>query len=139
MLIEKGKGREQKRQYIDVIAYYNDNTILHENKPNCDKNGIQRDIDKLNKYKTEKAYIDSVCDFNSKFNPTTTSSIIKIGVGFIANQKLDTQFDLQELDYFVYITSDKKRWKVWETGSETIFSINQGDVMLPQIYSIDSG
>jgi hypothetical protein len=143
ILVEAGTGRRQERKYLDIIAYLPkvDITTLQENKGKFTRQGIQIDIDKLSKYKTNKPYFNALRRFQQKYEPSSVKSTIKIGIGFWANKNFTINkikdLKLNELDYFIYITSDMKQWKIWRTGKENIFIKNEGKINFSlEIYEI---
>ena len=76
--------------------------------------------------------------FLEKFEKGSEKSSIKIGVGFWDEGDhysiILQQITLRDLDYFVFITSDKKRWIVWKGGNTDLLKNYEGDVILPLIY-----
>jgi hypothetical protein len=91
-------------------------------------------------FKTDQVYIKGLDDFKKIFAPESINTVTKIGVGFWASNTFTVshiqELDLKELDYFVYITHDMKQWKIWRTGENNIFKINQGIVNVPKTYDI---
>jgi hypothetical protein len=141
ILIQAGTGRRQPREYIDVISFLPDKvTNLEENKGIYNAKEVQNDINELSLYKTDEAYKKGLKNFLERFAPKAIGTPIKIGVGFWASRSFTvsciTRLDLKDLDYFVYITKDRKQWKIWQTGKENIFSITSGSVSLPETYEI---
>ncbi len=143
ILIEPGTGRKQKRKYIDIISYLPNKkvTTLQENKGQYSRTSIQKEITEISKYKTEKHYKEALKTFQNRFERDSIDSVLKIGVGFWSSPKFTLatvkDLDLKELDYFVYISRDIKKWNIWRTGDSDIFKKNEGDVKLPKIYEID--
>lgn len=142
ILVEYGKGRAQKRRYIDIISYLPEKevTALQENKGKFTPSGIQKDIEEISKFKTDESYKKGLRMFQEKFEPDSLDSTIKIGIGFWSNPNFKISklkdLDLKELDYFIYITPDKKKWYIWRTGNENIFSNSSGEVKIPTIYEV---
>lgn len=141
ILIQPGSGRRQPREYIDIISFLPTKaTNLTENKGAYISKLIKECIDTLSHYKSDPAHIHGLEDFKRNFAPEAVNTPTKIGVGFWANKDITAfqiqKLDLKELDYFVYITSDRKQWKIWRTGDENIFKIYSGKVNIPQTYSI---
>jgi hypothetical protein len=143
ILVEPGTGRRQRRRYADIIAWIQEKntTSIQGNKGPFSVSEIQEDINELSKYKTNENYIKALRSFQKRFEPTAVKSIIKIGVGFWSNEKFKIDdvknLDLKDLDYFVYITSDMKSWKIWSTGNINIFKITEGKVNLPEFFEIE--
>lgn len=140
VLIAPGTGRKQERRYIDIISYVPKKfTNLQENKGNYSPSEIQKEINELSKYKTERDYIQAIGSFLDRFDPNAPR-VIKIGVGFWANSKFTVskikELDIRNLDYFVYLTSDKKEWFIWSTGKENMFKVTNGKISIPQTFEI---
>jgi len=142
ILIEPGTGRRQKRRYVDIISYLPSRkvTALQEDKGKFFPKEIQKCINEISRYKTDDSYKKALRNFQTRFEPSSVDSVIKVGVGFWSNPKFTISkikdLDLKELDYFVYITPDMKQWKIWSTGNENIFSKNSGDVIIPLIFEV---
>ena len=140
VLIAPGTGRKQERRYIDIISYVPKKfTNLQENKGNYSPSEIQKEINELSKYKTERGYIQAIGSFLDRFD-TNAPKVIKIGVGFWANSKFTVskikELDIRNLDYFVYLTSDRKEWFIWSTGKEKMFKVTNGKISVPQTFEI---
>lgn len=142
ILIQPGTGRRQERKYVDIIAYLpsRNMTSLQENKGAFGVSAIQKDIDKLSKYKTNKDYRSALASFQKRFEGTVAEPLIKIGVGFWSNPNFTISkikdLDLKVLDYFVYITRDMKTWKIWKTGKGNMFSMMDGKVIIPEFLEV---
>ena len=141
ILVQSGTGRRQQRTYLDIVAFLPDRfTNLQENKPRFVRDTIQEDIDVLAKFKTEQDYKQALRTFQQRFAPNSVKGAVKIGVGFWTHRSFTVSqakdLDLSHLDYFVYITSDMKKWKVWRTGNGDMFTIADGDVQIPTVSEI---
>lgn len=142
ILPEAGTGRKQSRRYVDIVSYSPDQNItsLQENKGKFSSGEIKKCIEELSNYKTDTHYKEALKKFQTLFRPNSIDSIIKIGVGFCSSPRFTIDkiknMRIDDLDYFVHITSDMKRWKIWSTGDEKIFSNNCGDVIIPEIFDI---
>ncbi|MCX8182635.1 MAG: hypothetical protein N3D12_05905, partial [Candidatus Methanomethyliaceae archaeon] len=72
---------------------------------------IQERIDKLSLFKTDEKYIQGLEEFKKVFAPESINTVTKIGVGLWASNAFTLshikKLDLKDLDYFVYITSDR--------------------------------
>lgn len=140
VLTEPGTGRSQKRKYIDIVATMeNKFTCLQENKGKFTPASIQKEIYELKNYKSNSEYIGGFKSFMEKYEGKI-HGLIKIGVGFWANKKFTIMsiqnLDMDELDYFIYISSDKKKWKIWTSGSPDMFILNEGEVNIPKTYEV---
>ncbi|MEM0328648.1 MAG: hypothetical protein QXE05_12935 [Nitrososphaeria archaeon] len=141
ILVQAGTGRRQPRKYIDIISFLPKKvTCLEENVGIYTRPDVQENIDELSKYKGDEAYIRGLRNFKEAFAPESVDTVTKIGVGFWASKNFTTihirKLDLKDLDYFVYITHDRKQWKIWRTGEDNMFKITNGTVHIPKTYDI---
>ena len=141
VLVAPGTGRRQQRRYIDIISFIpNKFTSLQENKGKFYSKQIQREINELSKYKSNPTYKKALSDFLVRFEETANNGVIKIGFGFWSNKefRLDKikNLDLKDLDYFIYVTKDMDKWKIWRSGSSNMFKINEGEVNLPESFEV---
>lgn len=140
VLIAPGTGRKQERRYIDIISYLPKKvTNLQENKGKYSPSEIQKEINELTKYKIKREYKEAINSFIDRFD-SDAPKVIKIGVGFWANSKFTIskikELDIRNLDYFVYLTSDKKEWFIWSTGKDNLFKVANGKILIPQTYEV---
>ncbi|HQO10174.1 MAG TPA: hypothetical protein PLK90_09290 [Clostridiales bacterium] len=140
VLAEKENGRKQKRRYIDIISYLPEShSSLQENKGKFSKKSLQSEINELSKYKSDTNYIKAINTFFELFD-NKAPKLLKIGVGFWANAKFQVEhiqgLNIDDLDYFIYITNDQKLWKVFNTGDKQLFTKTTGNVELPPIFEI---
>ena len=143
ILVEPKTGRRQKRKYLDIICYLPEKmTNLQQNKGAYQLGQVQKDISELSKYKREKAYKDGLKAFLKRYATEALKLVVKIGVGFWASRNFTLPkikiLDLKELDYFVYITNDRRKWNIWRTGTDNMFSITSGGVSIPETYDVAS-
>jgi hypothetical protein len=141
ILVEPKTGRRQKRKYLDVISYLpKKNTSLQENKGVYQSGKLQQDIIELTNYKREKAYKEGLEAFLERYGKDAVGLVVKIGVGFWAHQSFALSelknLDLRDLDYFIYISSDRKKWAIWRTGKDDMFSLSSGNVCIPKTYEV---
>jgi hypothetical protein len=142
ILIEAGTGRAQKRRYIDIISYLPKKyTSLQENKGKFSRREIQKEITELTKYKSEASYKQGIKAFIKRFDKEAPE-ITKIGVGFWANPNFTISdvknLEMKDLDYFIYISTDKKYWTIWSTGEGRLFSTTKGKINLPTTYELSN-
>ncbi|HLG34317.1 MAG TPA: hypothetical protein VI757_05500 [Bacteroidia bacterium] len=140
ILAEAGTGRRQQRRYIDIISFLpKSHTALQENKGKFSPASIQHEIKELAKYKSDKAYKTSIEKFVTRFEKSAPQ-IFKIGVGFWANSNFTIQhiqkLEIDKLDYFIFIKSDQKSWKVFCTGKTKLFTETEGEVSLPKVFEV---
>ena len=140
VLAEAGTGRRQQRRYIDIISFLpKSHTALQENKGKFSPTSIQNEIKELSKYKSDKAYKASIGKFVTRFEKSAPQ-IFKIGVGFWANSNFTIEhiqkLEIDKLDYFIFIKSDQKNWKVFCTGKTKLFTETEGKVSLPKVFEV---
>jgi len=141
ILIEPGKGRKQKRKYVDIVSYITDEAInLQENKGKFSPSKVQGDIDEVNKYKTKSSYKEALETFKLRNDIPSPSNKITIGVGFWANQRFRIgnvmDLELKNLDYFIYIDHDLTEWEIWSNTEDNLFDKVQGELDLPKTYEL---
>jgi hypothetical protein len=140
VLIAPGTGRRQERRYIDIISYLpNKFTTLQENKGKFSLAQTQKDIDELQKYKNSDGHKNGILSFIDRFEKSAPKTL-KIGVGFWANSRFSVSdlkdLDIKDLDYFVYLTSDRKEWHIWNTGNGDMFKTMKGTINIPTTFEI---
>lgn len=138
ILIAPGTGRRQERRYVDIISYLPSKyTTLQENKGQYSIAAVQSDIDEISKYKDAKDHIKGLNNFIDHFDKNAPKAI-RVGVGFWASSKFNIDaiksLDIRNLDYFVYITSDRKEWIIWNTGKDEMFKIKKGAIKLTKTF-----
>lgn len=138
ILPKSGTGRKQPRRYIDVIAYLENDVLVLQNNKGQGSKSLQPDIDELNKFKTEDDYLKGLDDFKSKHIDNANLAVLRIGVGFWAHKNFNflKNLDLQDLDYFIYISQNKLKWNMWSSGNNNLFKITSGDIHIPKYYVV---
>lgn len=139
ILPQAGTGRQQQRKYIDIIACYPKKYIdLTENKGEYVLNAIKRDIDKLYAYKTDINLKKALNHLVYKISPQYFELPLLLSVGFwLKNAKTDLKgLSIHKLNFFIIITPDRKKWKIWTGGNLNIFKKKEGDVNLEKTYYI---
>lgn len=141
ILVEPKTGRGQARKYLDVISYLpKKNTNLQENKGAYQLGELQKDITELTNYKMNNAYKEGLEAFLERYGKDAAGLVVKIGVGFWAHKSFTVadikDLDIKHLDYFIYITNDRKRWTIWRTGNDDMFSLSTGDVSIAKTYEV---
>lgn len=139
ILPESGTGREQKREYIDIIATLPDKFIdLTESKGKFNSQGISKDIQKLIKYRSDENYELALRTLVESIEPSSKNLPLIISVAFWSIPGSDLKsIPLNELDFFVIITPDMKKWKIWRGGNLDIFSKLEGETELEETYIVD--
>ena len=140
ILIAPGTGRKQERRYIDIISYLpNKYTTLQENKGKFSRAQTQNDIDELKKYKNSDDHKNGILAFIDRFDKSAPKTL-KIGVGFWANSRFSVSdlkdLDIKDLDYFVYLTSNRREWHIWNTGNGDMFKTMKGTINIPTTFEI---
>lgn len=140
VLIAPGTGRRQERRYIDIISYLpNKYTALQANKGKFSRAQTQKDIDELQKYKNSDDHKNGILAFIDRFEKSAPKTL-KIGVGFWANSRFSVSdlkdLDIKNMDYFVYLTSDRKEWYIWNTGSGDMFKTMKGKINIPTTFEV---
>ena len=139
ILPERGTGRQQKRIYIDAIGLKEKSLIFQENKGKFSKKEINSDIEKLKKFKIEKAYISSVKDFKEKYH--IEADKLYLGVGFPSTnpEKILIKIKINDVDYFFVVDNKKKIWKVFSSieNDHEIFEKKSGNFDLIKTYIVE--
>ncbi|HQB22751.1 MAG TPA: hypothetical protein PLW23_10245, partial [Bacteroidales bacterium] len=119
VLPEPNLGKEQPRQYPDIIALpptksKNTDVILNESKGMYSKSSIEKDTEKILRYKTDKnlrraltetLLVAQVIDKNDKIRN------IIIGVAFGVKSNTPTSWKPDEVDFIFRIT-DRDKWAI---------------------------
>jgi hypothetical protein len=141
ILIAQGTGRDQPREYIDIISFLPSKyTNLQENKGKYSKAAIQGDINELVQYKKNKVYQKGLTSFQEVFAPESLGTELRIGVGFWSSESFLVSkvkdLDLNEVDYFVAIQRDGKKWSIWSKGKNDMFKTTEGCVSVPKTFDV---
>ena len=141
VLIASGSGRRQPRRYIDVIAFslIKNISTLQSNKGEFSQKAINKEIKELRNYKFNNKYKNALKSFWERFEPNAMNSITKIGVGFWLRRRYESNIlrtlDLEDLDYFLFITKDMKKWRVARIGNNVNLLDNyEGEISIPTIW-----
>ncbi len=140
ILIMAGSGRRQPRKYVDVIAFslIRNMSTLQANKGALSLKAINNEIKELKNYKLNDNYKKGLKSFFERFESDAINSIVNIGVGFWLNKRYTSdilkKLDLEDLDYFLFITKDMKKWFVSRIGNVDILSNYEGKIRIPTIW-----
>jgi len=139
ILFKEERGRKRQRKYIDIICYLPKKcTNLQENKGAYIREKVQKAIDYLSNYKRKRRYMEALRAYLEKYAPEAIDNPVKIGVGFWASTNFTISkiknLDLDDLDYFIYISKDRRTWTVWRSCNETLFTKVKGEVKIPKTY-----
>ncbi len=139
ILVNPDSGRNQSREYVDVLSAKSDKTIICENKGPYTKKDSMNDITKVKSFQTLK-YDQAIKNFHLKFQTGVNNIGIITGIAFWINntseQSLLDDLNLKDIDFLIIISSDMKTWKIMNLGKSDIFSSLSGEVSLPNVYSI---
>lgn len=139
ILPESGTGRTQKREFIDIIATLPEKYIdLTESKGKFNSQDISKDIQKLNKYLSDENYELALRTLVESIEPSSKNLPLIISVAFWSIPGSDLKsIPLNEIDFFVIVTPDMKKWKIWRGGNLDIFSKLEGETELEETYIVD--
>lgn len=139
ILPESGTGRTQKREFMDIIATLPEKYIdLTESKGKFNSRDVSKDIQKLNKYLSDENYELALRTLVESIEPSSKNLPLIISVAFWSIPGSDLKsIPLNELDFFVIITPDMKKWKIWRGGNLDIFSKLEGETELEETYIVD--
>ncbi len=137
-----GRGRRQKRIYIDAIAKKDQYLLFQENKGIYSIKKTNDDISKLALFKTNGNYKEAVVVFK-KSNRIEAEELI-LGVGFAQNKNLNItelphNLKLNDIDYFFIISNDMKKWKVFSSVDGNLFQKLSGDIDLTETFEVKAG
>ena len=140
MLVQRSRGRNQERKYIDVVMTLRHDIVgLLENKDKAKK--LEADVRDLQKYKSK--YKEAVVDFARRYSDmdTTKPLQVRIGAGFVRGKRGDDikryQF-LLDLDYFIAVDAEHCTWSIWHHESEPLFTHTKGRLdNLPETHTTD--
>lgn len=147
ILPDPSLGKSQPREYPDIIAllpagHTNNDVILNESKGMFNKSIVERDTQKILRYKKDKKLqsalmeslvVANVLDSNDKLHK------IIIGVSFGINSRKTTTWQPANVD-FIFRIVDRKSWAIGifnQTLKELIPIIN-GKTLFPEVYIINN-
>lgn len=147
ILSDPEKGRAQPREYPDVVALppANNTTfdvLLNESKGMFNKKEIEKDTDKILRYKKDKKMknalkesllVAKVIDKNDKVQN------ILIGVSFGAKKEIETMWKPNDVD-FIFRIVERKRWAIgiFNQNLRDMIPIIEGDTNFPKVHKIQS-
>lgn len=142
ILPEKSMGRSQSRMYIDIIAWLpkssstSGDITLEENKDAFDTKEMEKLIERLNLFRTDKQMFEALGDTLSRLNQKKKLEHIFIGVAF-GVENIKTEWEPHKVDYLIRIF-DRTKWQIASFGKELkdAFKIVEGEVTLPKIYRV---
>lgn len=141
ILPQPNGGRKQQRVYIDAIGTRNDYMIFQENKGPYSRTNLNKDIEKIIKFKNDPAYQTAIVEFKRKNSTTTEKLLIGIGYGetntsFNAN----TQLNLDDIDYQFVLSKDMSSWKVFSSITrDDDFEFKEGRTNIIKTFKVNNG
>lgn len=140
ILPQAGSGRGQSRKYIDIVACYPDKYLdLTENKGSYRLPEVSKDIEKLNFYKSDINFKQALNNLVEKISPENKGLPILLSVSFWvpSNQTNLNGLPIEKINFFVTISPDMKKWKIWTGGNLDVFKYKEGNVKLEKTYCIN--
>lgn len=143
ILPEKGKGRRQKRLYIDVIAwlprtnnYFSSDITLEESKEKLDVSEMKDLIDRLDLFRTDKSMLVALIETLNRLNYRQKLEHIFIGVAF-GVEDIETKWEPYKVDYLIRIF-DRNKWQLACFGERLreTFKTIEGEFELPKVYRV---
>ncbi len=140
-------GKAQPREYPDIIALPPSNSkidvVLSENKGMFSKSSIEKDLEKILRYKTnpklkkalkETLLIAQVIDRNKQLKN------IVIGVSFGTNSGDATSWRPDKVDFILRIV-DRKRWAIGIFNQElkSLIDVIEGNTAFPKVFKLTKG
>ncbi len=139
ILPQAGTGRSQQRKYIDVVAFYPNKYLdLTESKGAYNQRKVSADIDKLQAYSLDNDFKNALSKLVEKTSPENNNLPILLSVSFwIPGEKSNLKgLPIEKINFFVTISPDMKKWKVWIGGDLDIFQYKEGNVKLEKTYYV---
>ncbi|GAI11079.1 unnamed protein product, partial [marine sediment metagenome] len=69
--------------------------------------------------------------------PESENLPLIISVAFWSTPRADFKsIPINDLDFFVVISRDRKMWKIWRGGNLNIFKLLEGDTKLEETYTV---
>ena len=141
ILPQPNGGRRQQRVYIDAIGIMNDCMIFQENKGPYSRTSLNKDIEKIIKFKNDRAYTTAVVEFKRKNSITTEKLFIGIGFGETStSSNAHSQLNLDNIDYQFVLSKDMSSWKVFSSiNRDDDFEVKEGTIDYIETYKVDNG
>lgn len=139
ILPKRGTGRRQIRKYLDIIACCPNKYIdITENKGEYQLKKITEDIQKLNLFKSKSNYSEALYKLVETISPGNKGLPILLSVSFwVPNKQTNLKgLPIEKIHFFVTISPNMKKWKIWTGGNLNIFKYKEGNVILPKTYCV---
>lgn len=140
ILPQAGTGRGQSRKYIDIVACYPDKYLnLTESKGPYRLPEISRDIEKLNFYRSDIHFRQAIHNLVEKISPENKRLSILLSVSFwVPSSQTNLKgLPIEKINFFVTVSPNIKKWKIWTGGNLDVFKYKEGNVKLEKTYCID--
>jgi hypothetical protein len=143
ILPEPKKGKEQPREYPDIIAVSpnsNQDVILNESKGMFKQTELERDTAKMLKYKREINYQNALKEtlvVAKIIDKQNTIRNILIGIAFGVKSNTQTTWRPDEVD-FIFRIVDRKRWSIgiFNQTLRDLIPIIEGNTEFPKVHTI---
>lgn len=140
-------GKAQPREYPDIIAmppssYKKNNVIINESKGMFNQAQVEKDTEKILRYKTDKkiqnALKESLLIANVLDSANTLHQII-IGVSFGINSSKKTTWQPANVD-FIFRIVDRESWSIgiFNQTLKELIPIISGNTNFPEVYTINN-
>lgn len=144
VLTEPGKGKSQKRSYLDVIALAPKDVstfdvLLNENKGEFSTAGVKSDVEKLRKYVTNPKHKNALKESLLEAKVIDEKGELKkilIGVGFGTLSKKKTSWIPKEVDFIFRIETREKWSGLFGDDLCDLIKPKQGATNFPIVYKV---
>jgi len=140
ILPQAGTGRSQPRKFIDIIACYPKKCLdITENKGSYKLPEVVADIEKLNFYKSNLHFKQALDTLVEDISPESKGLPLLLSVSFwVPSENTNLKnLPIEKINFFVTISPDRKRWKIWTGGNLDIFKYKEGYVNLEKTYCVE--
>jgi len=137
---QAGTGRGQPRKYVDIIACYPKKYLdLTENKGSYKLPEVVSDIEKLNFYKSNLHFRQALDNLLEEISPKNKELPLLLSVSFwVSNENTNLKnLPIEKINFFVTVSPDRKKWKIWVGGNLNIFKYKEGEVILEKTYCVE--
>lgn len=147
VLPEPELGKAQPREYPDVIAMppagSKIDVVLNESKGMFSQANVERDVDKMLLYKTDKSRKDALRETLLVAQVIDTNKQLKnivVGVSFGAKNATATQWNPCNVDFIFRIT-DRTHWSIgiFKQELRDLIKKIEGDTDYPELYKVTKG
>lgn len=138
ILPDTGSGRSQTRIYVDIISYLPGKYVnLNESKGYFDIPGLTNDIYKLNQFKASTHHFNALQTLLNKIDSKSVNLPVLLSVSFWENTTdLISRIPVTELEFFIVISRDRTKWKLFYSGTNNPFKIIEGGINMEETYRV---